>query len=33
VTIATLFLIVGLPGAGKTEHARALAVDRAALRL
>ena len=33
MTAATLFLIVGLPGAGKTEHAKALAATHAALRL
>ena len=33
MTVATLFLIVGLPGAGKTEHAKALAAQHAALRL
>jgi len=33
MTTATLFLIVGLPGAGKTEHAKALAAKHAALRL
>jgi len=33
MTAATLFLIVGLPGAGKTEHAKALAAEHAALRL
>jgi len=32
-TVATLFLIVGLPGAGKTERAKELAVEHAALRL
>ena len=31
--MATLFLIVGLPGAGKTDRARALAVQHSALRL
>ena len=31
--VATLYLIVGLPGAGKTERARSLAADHAALRL
>ena len=30
---ATLFLIVGLPGAGKTERSKMLAAERAALRL
>jgi predicted kinase len=33
MTVATLFLIVGLPGAGKTEHAKALAAKHDALRL
>src|SRR5690349_23431397 len=33
MTVATLFLIVGLPGAGKTEHAKTLAAQHAALRL
>jgi predicted kinase len=33
MTVATLFLIVGLPGAGKTEHAKTLAADDLALRL
>ena len=33
MTQATLFLIVGLPGAGKTERAKALAAEHAALRL
>jgi predicted kinase len=32
-TVATLFLIVGLPGAGKTVRAKSLAAERAALRL
>jgi predicted kinase len=32
-TVATLFLIVGLPGAGKTVRAKGLAAERAALRL
>jgi predicted kinase len=32
-TVATLFLIVGLPGAGKTVHAKTLASEHAALRL
>ena len=32
-TVTTLFLIVGLPGAGKTVHAKTLASDHAALRL
>jgi predicted kinase len=32
-TVATLFLIVGLPGAGKTVRAKSLAVEQAALRL
>ena len=31
--MATLFLIVGLPGAGKTERAKALADEHTALRL
>jgi predicted kinase len=31
--VARLFLIVGLPGAGKTERAKALATEHAALRL
>jgi len=31
--VATLFLIVGLPGAGKTERAKALAAEHSALRL
>jgi len=31
--VATLFLIVGLPGAGKTVRAKALASEHAALRL
>jgi len=31
--MATLFLIVGLPGAGKTVHAKTLASEHAALRL
>ena len=31
--MATLFLIVGLPGAGKTEAAKDLAAEHAALRL
>jgi predicted kinase len=30
---ATMFLIVGLPGAGKTERAKALAAEHSALRL
>jgi len=33
MTVATLFLIVGLPGAGKTERAKALAAEHSALRL
>src|SRR5262245_40258901 len=33
MTEATLFLIVGLPGAGKTERAKALAAEHDALRL
>jgi predicted kinase len=33
MTVATLFLIVGLPGAGKTERAKALAAKHSALRL
>jgi predicted kinase len=33
MTAATLFLIVGLPGAGKTERAKALAAEHSALRL
>jgi predicted kinase len=33
MTVPTLFLIVGLPGAGKTEHAKALAAEHSALRL
>jgi predicted kinase len=33
MTVATLFLIVGLPGAGKTERAKALAATHSALRL
>jgi predicted kinase len=33
MTVATLFLIVGLPGAGKTERAKALAAEHRALRL
>jgi predicted kinase len=33
MTVAMLFLIVGLPGAGKTERAKALAAKHAALRL
>ena len=32
-TVTTLFLVVGLPGAGKTTRAKSLAADRAALRL
>ena len=32
-TVATLFLIVGLPGAGKTTRAKRLAAEHAALRL
>lgn len=32
-SVATLFLIVGLPGAGKTVRAKALASEHAALRL
>ena len=32
-TVAKLFLIVGLPGAGKTTLAKALAAERRALRL
>jgi predicted kinase len=32
-TVATLFLIVGLPGAGKTTRAKSLAAEHAALRL
>ena len=31
--MTTLFLIVGLPGAGKTTHAKHLAAEHAALRL
>jgi predicted kinase len=31
--VATLFLIVGLPGAGKTMRAKSLAAEHAALRL
>src|SRR6478752_6195760 len=31
--MTTLFLIVGLPGAGKTERAKALATEHTALRL
>jgi predicted kinase len=33
MTTAMLFLIVGLPGAGKTDRAKALAAGHAALRL
>jgi predicted kinase len=33
MTGAKLFLIVGLPGAGKTEHAKTLAIANKALRL
>jgi predicted kinase len=33
MTVAMLFLIVGLPGAGKTERAKALAAKHSALRL
>jgi predicted kinase len=33
MTGATLFLIVGLPGAGKTERAKELAAEHSALRL
>ena len=33
MTTTTLFLIVGLPGAGKTERAKALAAEHSALRL
>ena len=33
MTVATLFLIVGLPGAGKTECAKVLAEQHSALRL
>jgi predicted kinase len=33
MTMAMLFLIVGLPGAGKTERAKALAAKHSALRL
>jgi predicted kinase len=33
MTAAKLFLIVGLPGAGKTERAKALAAEHSALRL
>jgi predicted kinase len=33
MTVATLFLIVGLPGAGKTERAKSLAAEHSALRL
>lgn len=33
MTVATMFLIVGLPGAGKTERAKALAAMHSALRL
>ena len=33
MTEATLFLIVGLPGAGKTERAKSLAAEHAGLRL
>jgi len=33
MTDATMFLIVGLPGAGKTERAKQLATEYAALRL
>jgi predicted kinase len=32
-TVATLFLVVGLPGAGKTVRAKSLAAEQAALRL
>jgi predicted kinase len=33
MSAATIFLIVGLPGAGKTERAKALAAGHSALRL
>jgi predicted kinase len=33
MTVAMMFLIVGLPGAGKTERAKALAAKHSALRL
>jgi predicted kinase len=33
MSVPILFLIVGLPGAGKTERAKALATEHAALRL
>jgi len=33
MTMATLFLIVGLPGSGKTERAKDLAAEHSALRL
>src|SRR5690242_13676660 len=33
MTGATMFLIVGLPGAGKTERGKALAAEHSALRL
>jgi predicted kinase len=33
MTVATLFLIVGLPGAGKTDRAKTLAAEHSALRL
>jgi predicted kinase len=33
MSVATLFLIVGLPGAGKTERAKTLAAEQQALRL
>src|SRR5919109_962252 len=33
MTVAKMFLIVGLPGAGKTDRAKALATQHSALRL